>query len=194
MCFMNVCDIEEKIVSYYKNLYEEEMVERPFPEGLEWDSILEIEASWLERPFEIEEIKTAVFEMADDKAPGPDGFSMGFFQECWDVVREDLRRVFEEFYNYGVIGKSMNSNFISLIPKKEKCTTVGDFRPISLSTSVYKIVAKVLSKRLSLILSKTISKEQHAFVEGRQNLDACLVANEVMEDVRRDRKKGVILN
>ncbi|RVW73610.1 hypothetical protein CK203_056966 [Vitis vinifera] len=34
-----------------------------------------------------------------DKAPGPDGFTIAVFQDCWDVIKEDLVRVFAEFHN-----------------------------------------------------------------------------------------------
>lgn len=40
------------------------------------------QASSLERPYPLKEIKEAIFSLALDKAPGSDGFSMAFFQEC----------------------------------------------------------------------------------------------------------------
>lgn len=45
-------------------------------------------AFWLERPFSLEEIKEAVCSRAPNRAPGADGFSLGFFQDCWDIVKE----------------------------------------------------------------------------------------------------------
>jgi len=34
-------------------------------------------------------------EMNGDKAPGPDGFSMAFFQKCWGGgVKQDIMAVF----------------------------------------------------------------------------------------------------
>jgi len=32
------------------------------------------------------------------KAPGPGGFSMAFFQNCWEVLTEDIIEVFKEFH------------------------------------------------------------------------------------------------
>ncbi|XP_060969648.1 uncharacterized protein LOC133036893 [Cannabis sativa] len=42
------------------------------------------------KPVVEEEIKTALFQMHPDKAPGPNGMGPGFFQKHWDIVRADL--------------------------------------------------------------------------------------------------------
>uniref|UniRef100_A0A803Q5U5 Reverse transcriptase domain-containing protein n=1 Tax=Cannabis sativa TaxID=3483 RepID=A0A803Q5U5_CANSA len=65
-------------------------------------------------------------------------------------------------------------------------------RPISLTTSVYKIIAKVLAARLRGVLGETISATQSTFVEGRQILDSVLVANEEVEDYRCRAKSGLV--
>ena len=53
-----------------------------------------------------------------DKAPRPVGFSLGFFQTCWEVLKEDIMAVFREFCSRGSFEKIINANFISLIPKR----------------------------------------------------------------------------
>ena len=56
-----------------------------------------------------------------------------------------------------------------VLSKKTSSSKIGDFRPISLVTSLYKIIAKVLSKRLREVLGDTISEAQGAFVYGKTN-------------------------
>ena len=58
--------------------------------------------------------------------------------------------------------------------------------------SLYKWLAKVLMNKLKKVLPKLISKAQSAFVEGRQILDAALVANEAIDSILRS-KKGAFL-
>ncbi|XP_028073850.1 uncharacterized protein LOC114276257 [Camellia sinensis] len=101
-------------------------------------------------------------------------------------------RVFGEFFESGEVNLCTNATFICLIPKKEKSVKIGDFRPISLVTSLYKILRKVLSKRIRDVLGETISASQGAFVHGRQILDVVLVANEVVEEYRALHKEGVV--
>ena len=101
-------------------------------DGLSFDSILEAEAEWLEREFTEEEVRKVVKSMVGDKAPGPDGFSMAFFQACWEVLRVDIMKVFNEFHARGKFELSLNTSFITLIPKSPGANDLKDFRPISL--------------------------------------------------------------
>lgn len=88
--------------------------------GLEGGRLGEEEKASLERCFDEEEIKSVVWNCGTNKSPGPDGFGSQFFRTCWNVVKEDLFLVFEEFHRHGRICKGMNSTFITLIPKVKK--------------------------------------------------------------------------
>lgn len=70
---------------------------------------------------------------------------------------------------------------------------MSEFRPISLTTSVYKILAKVLADRLKSVLPTTIASNQSAFIHGRQITDAILMANEIIDLWRCSKTKGIVL-
>ena len=53
----------------------------------------------LMRPISMFELERAVFGMRKRKAPGPNGFSVEFFQEFWDIINHDLLDVVHEFYS-----------------------------------------------------------------------------------------------
>uniref|UniRef100_A0A2N9H040 Uncharacterized protein n=1 Tax=Fagus sylvatica TaxID=28930 RepID=A0A2N9H040_FAGSY len=154
---------------------------RPMLDGIEFTSISEEEAAWLDRPFEESEIVHVVQGCNGDKALGPDGFSLAFFQQCWGVVSKDMLAVYHEFHEYCSFERSLNATFISLIPKKHGVDEIKDFRPISLVGGMYKIIAKLLANRLSVVLGNIISPSQNAFVKGRQILDSVLIANECLD-------------
>ena len=47
-------------------------------------------------PMSIREIKKALFNMAPDKAPRPDGFTARFYVSCWDIIKRDLYRMIKK--------------------------------------------------------------------------------------------------
>lgn len=71
------------------------------------------------------------------------------------------------------------NTLVVLIPKVSPTSSISDFRPISLCTSLYKICTKVLSRRLQYLLPKLISPEQGGFVSGRLIGDHIMLAFEI---------------
>ena len=85
-----------------------------------------------------------------------------------------------------------NSPFITLIPKVSNPINVNDFRPISLVGLHYKIIAKVLSYKLSKVVDKIISHEQSAFIKNCQILDGRLILSEVIDWYKKRKKKMLL--
>jgi len=65
-------------------------------------------------------------------------------------------------------------------------------RPISLVGSVYKILTIVLTSRLRKVVGKVVSPNQHAFICGRQILDASSIANECMDLYLKSNQSGIL--
>ena len=124
------------------------------------------------------EIKKALFEMNLSKAPGPDGMTTLFYQKFWHIVRLDLVSTIKSFFSTGVLDPKLNQTNICLIPKIGRPREMTGFRPISLCNVGYKIISKVLSNRLRMILPKIISETQSAFVARRLITDNILIAQE----------------
>ena len=100
--------------------------------------------------------------------------------------------LFKDFHERGRFGRSLNSTILVLIPKKGGAEDLKDFRPISLVGSVYKLIAKVLANRLKKVMHGLVNTAQNTFVEGRQILDASLIANEVIDLILRKKVRGLL--
>ena len=185
-------EVREGIVKAFQQQLREEPGWRADLGGLHLKSLDHSEAEALEVPFTEEEIFAALMEMNGDKAPGPDGFTVAFWQACWDFAKEEILELFKELYDQKSFAKSLNATFLVIIPKKGGAEDLGEFRPISLLGGLYKLMAKVLANRLKLVLDKVVSVDQNAFVRGRQIIDASLIANEVVDYWQKRKEKGLV--
>ena len=86
----------------------------------------------------------------------------------------------------------LNQTLIALIPKQLGSETVNQFRPISLCNTVYKIVSKIVIKRIRPLLPKLISPMQAAFLQGRRGTDNVIIAQELIYSLGKgEAKRGL---
>eukprot|EP00253_Pinus_taeda_P023451 PITA_23451 len=152
------------------------------------------EQNWsLRKKITMEEVEEAVRSMPNDKAPGPDGFTINFYKACWEIVKNDIWEIVEDSRKSKTLLKSLNSTFIALVPKVEEANTPEKFRPIALCNVIYKIISKIIANRLKMVLPGIISHEQSGYVEGRQILDNILLAQEMIHSLHSRKIPGMLL-
>ncbi|CAL0323583.1 unnamed protein product [Lupinus luteus] len=177
--------LRSEISKYFKSLFSQLPSTNPTLDGVNFRRLSEAQNLFMNADFGEEEIRSAVWNCAGDKSPGPDGFNYKFFQACWEIVKQDIILFIQEFHLNGKLPRGLNSSFIALIPKISSPNKIQDFRPISLVGSLYKILAKVLEERLKGVMSSLISSSQSAFIQDRNILDATVIINETIHSAKK---------
>ncbi|KAK9984570.1 hypothetical protein SO802_034095 [Lithocarpus litseifolius] len=123
------------------------------------------------------------------KAPGPDGLHAGFYQRFCLIVGRSVTDEVQKFFTGGRMPYYLNRTLIALIPKIQGPEILGNYRPISLCNSIYKLVTKIIVTRLRPYFEKLISPLQAAFVPRRKGIDNAIIAQEVIHTISRMRGK-----
>jgi len=146
--------------------------------------ILDLENSELIRLPNLEEVKNALFSIESTKTPGPNGFGVGFFKNYWNIIKKDLFNYILEFFTNGKILKELNHTFIALIPKIKNPVQTNQFRRISLCSTIYKSIAKILVNWLKPLLNKIASPLQSVFIPGISIHDNILISHEIIHKLK----------
>lgn len=139
--------------------------------------------------FTEEEVFTALKGMRPTKASGSDGFPALFFQRYWHIVGEDVSNFFLEILNNDYSFGYFNQRDIVLIPKTSNPTRLANFRPVSLCSVLYKVVAKIIVNQLQVVFGRYIDVAQSAFIPGRLISDNVLLAYEILHTFRQKRTR-----
>ena len=149
----------------------------------------EADGEILTRNFSLKELEEAVFGMAANKASGPDGFNVEFYQKNWELVKNDLFGLLVDFHN-GVLDVSrINYGVITLVPKGKDADRIQKYRPVCLLNITLKILTKVLVNRLNRVIQTVIRPTQTAFIKGKYIMEGVCVLHEVLNDLHTKKRQ-----
>ncbi|KAL0323096.1 UNVERIFIED_CONTAM: hypothetical protein Sangu_1928900 [Sesamum angustifolium] len=116
-------EIGQEFVSYFTSLLGTEVPTLPvdnavFNWGPKLSSELALELCRVVTP---EEVKQAIFNISDNKAPGPDGYSACFFKRAWHIVGDQVCTAVLDFFRSGRLLRQLNHSIIALVPKSDHC-------------------------------------------------------------------------
>lgn len=133
-----------------------------------------------------EEIKKVLFSMPKDKSPGPDGYTVEFFKEAWQIVGPEFIIAVKSFFAKGFLPKGINTTILALIPKSLAAREMKDYRPISCCNVMYKVISKIIANILKTTLPEFIVLNQSAFVKGRLLIENLLLATEIVKEYHKE--------
>ncbi|XP_022041076.1 uncharacterized protein LOC110943648 [Helianthus annuus] len=90
-------EVKKHTLRFFKDRFVEDMCIRPKLVCHDLKCLTELEAVELVKPFNVNEIKEAIFDCGSDKAPDPDGFNFRFVKRFWDLFADDFVEIMSYF-------------------------------------------------------------------------------------------------
>lgn len=119
--------------------------------------------------FSVDDVRTLLLGLKRHSAPGPDNISSRLLIECADVLCHPLHVIFTKSLELGKLPDQWHTAVVTPIFKKgDKCDP-ANYRPISLTSLVCKILERLLVKNIVpfLLEQGAIPINQHGFLPGR---------------------------
>ena len=161
-------EIADTFKEFYKNLYKKK--------DIDTDVLEELMSSWtppnlnfgfMEKDFKMSELKEAINSLKNKKAPGEDGITNIIYKNMEEDKLMILLKQMNKFLNEGYVDDNWKKGIITLIPKPGDPNQPGNYRPITLLNTDYKIMCKIITNRLYKIIKNLIPNFQIGFMPDR---------------------------
>ena len=137
-------------------------------------------------PITLEEVEESIKQSASNKSPGLDGLTAEFYKTLSDFIAPELVSVFNDQLQRKQIIESNRHGATRLISKVKGIPLVTELRPITLLNQDYKILTRILSKRLTSVLGTVCKSVQSCSVPG---VSICTSASNLISTI-----EGVVRN
>jgi hypothetical protein len=154
-----ICDVfADHYARHFDSLHADPDSVDSFVKGIQ-EEAGERDLSCLDQPITEDELYTAVKKGDLNKAPGIDGVGQAFYKIFWNRIKLDLLDLINFMFQFGVTTRQ-NHGVIVNLPKVATANTPEEYRPITLLTSEYKILTRIMAARLRPLLHEVLHRTQ----------------------------------
>lgn len=108
-----------------------------------------------------EELYCILKQVNRKKTPGVDGLSYEFYLAFFDEIGDEMVSLFNKFLIQGTLPPTeFSEGIVTLIPKIKKARSLDSFRPITLLNCDYKLIMKIIARRVQNLSTDLFGKEQ----------------------------------
>ncbi|GLI67047.1 hypothetical protein VaNZ11_011236 [Volvox africanus] len=140
----------------------------------------------------VSELGFALKKSQPGKAPGWDGIPTDLYRKFWPEIGPTMAALFTAIGKTGQVPTGFLDGIIKVLYKKGDPKQPGNYRPITLLCSDYRLLAKVLANRLGPALGRIISPEQSAILPKRLIGANLLFLRHLPHLLRRLNRQGLL--
>ena len=142
--------------------------------------------------FTVDEVKKALGNLKPDKSPGPDGISPRILKELRSELAPACTTLFQKSYDTGEVPQDWKLAHVCPIHKKADKSSPENYRPVSLTCVLSKVMETVIREHVMKYLSENniISSSQYGFVPGKSTVTNLIKCTEKWSEIL-DRRKCV---
>ena len=118
-----------------------------------------------------QKVKWSIDSFKGEKAAGPDGIKPIVLKHCGPNMIKRLTQLLQASIHLGYVPSALRTSKVVFIPKPGKTdyTAPKSYRPISLTSCIFKVMEKVILQEVesTSLAEKPLNTNQHAFRKGR---------------------------
>lgn len=159
----NRTEILKIATDFYKNLYSspnQHVYKLPFSNIIKTKEIIE-ESEVVER----------IMSLKAEKSPGPDKITNEIIKSGCAYLSKPLTQLFNKIINCKNCPSQWSESNIILLYKKGDPNDIGNYRPISLLPSLYKLFSSVIERKIKVTIEAHQPIEQAGFRRGFSTVD-----------------------
>ena len=143
-----------------------------------------------------DEVLQAIKHGKHGVAPGISGFSREFYQAFGEDLIGFIMKYIQFSEQIGILSDNQRIGVITLLPKgKKDKKSLKNWRPITLLSTLYKVISGVIGNRFKKFLPEIIGLGQEGFVDGRYMGEVTRLLYDTIHDAYSTKgKKGVIMS
>ena len=137
---------------------------------------------------DIDEIKKIILSLKSNKAGGHDRIKPGLIKDCCEIVTGPITHIINLSLKTAAVPQKLKIAKVTPVYKKDEKTDPGNYRPISLLSTINKIMEKVMYKRVLAFLNKfkILYKYQFGFREKHSTIQAVIeITDNILEELEK---------
>lgn len=132
-------------------------------------------------PIMEDEVDSILSKLKTNKTPGPDKIENSTLKQLSGALKTPLTNIYNAIMKTGNTPSEWNASEIRILYKKGSRVDIANYRPLSLSDNLNKVMMKILKNRIYNQLDSHQSPDQAGFRRGHSTIDHIHTINQIIE-------------